>query len=92
MKLFFVLVLTLFANQLNAQTVNGTVLDVFTRAPISNAQVITTNNINLTDNSGRFKLNSIKAGDKLAVRIIGYETTEVIFNGKIDTNPLGEIN
>lgn len=85
MKLFLVLLLTLCANRLIAQTANGTVLDAVTRIPISNAQIITANNTILTDTFGKFKLNNIKAGDKFAIRIMGYETSEIVFDGKIDT-------
>ncbi len=85
MKLFFVLLFTLFPTRVVAQKVNGTVLDAFTRIPISNVQIITINNTSLTDNFGNFELNHFNAGDKFAVRIMGYETTEIVFNGKIDT-------
>lgn len=85
MKPYLLFLIVLMANQSFAQTLNGVVLDAFTKKPISNAQVITPTSLSLTNNVGKFKLTNIKAGDKFAVRIMGYETGEFIINSNIDS-------
>ncbi|MBY0543255.1 MAG: carboxypeptidase-like regulatory domain-containing protein [Sphingobacteriaceae bacterium] len=85
MRLYLLLLLILFANPLNAQTINGTVLDALTKMPISNAQIITPISTSLTNNAGKFELTNIKIGDKFAIRILGYETSEFTINNVTDS-------
>lgn len=85
MKPYLLFLIVLIANQSFAQTVDGTVLDAYSKAPIPNAQIITPTSLSLTNNVGKFKLTNIKAGDKFAVRIMGYETREFIINSNTDS-------
>lgn len=85
MKPYLLFLIVLIANRSFAQTVNGTVLDAYTKAPIPNAQIITPTSLSLTNNVGKFKLTNIKAGDKFAVRIMGYETREFITSSNTDS-------
>lgn len=68
-----------------AQNLYGIVKDVVSRSPIANAYVISSKATVLTNNSGAFVLSNVKVGDRIAVRIMGYETAEVIINRTTDT-------
>lgn len=85
MKFIFLLLILFSANQLLAQTLKGIVLDHSTKKPISNAQLINTGSTSLTGETGKFKLNNVKVGDKFAVRMLGYETMEFTINNNIDS-------
>ncbi|MES2417472.1 MAG: carboxypeptidase-like regulatory domain-containing protein [Bacteroidota bacterium] len=74
--LIYVLGLMGCTAQLLAQSVNGYVKDAVSHSAIAGAQVITNTITVLTNAEGNFKLNAIKAGEKVAIRIMGYETTE----------------
>ena len=68
-----------------AQHVNGMVMDVMSRKPIANAQIISPKATILTNSEGKFILSDIKLGAKIAVRIMGYETIEITVNMLSDT-------
>ncbi|SFG55928.1 carboxypeptidase-like regulatory domain-containing protein [Pedobacter insulae] len=70
---------------LQAQNFNGVVKDVFSRAPIENAFIITPEITVSTNSKGEFVLSNMKLGDRIAVRIMGYETTEVVISTLPDT-------
>lgn len=80
MRFLFLLSLIFLSVPLAAQNLNGVVKDARTQLPIANAQIIGTNRTVLTNNKGAFSLNNIKAGDQLAIRIMGYETIELKVN------------
>lgn len=61
------------------------VKDVTSRASIANAKVITPKTAIYTNGEGKFTLSDIKVGDKIAIRIMGYETTEITINKLSDT-------
>lgn len=86
MKQFLVIILLLLSSKLFGQTVNGTVKDAITKLPIANAQIISrTYNIS-TGNTGQFSLNELKVGDKIAIRLIGYETAELVISNQMFTD------
>lgn len=70
---------------LHAQNLSGVVKDVFNRSPIANAYVITPKVTVLTNSKGQFTLSNMKVGDRLAVRIMGYETSEMVIRQLTDT-------
>ena len=78
-------ILLLGSTSLFAQNLKGVVKDVLTRFPIANVQVITPKKTILTNNEGRFILDNIKVGDHIAIRIMGYETTELTIAKLTDT-------
>lgn len=83
-KLVFILLLGSFTSVL-AQNLKGVVKDEQTRFPIVNAQIITPKIIILTNNEGEFVLGNVKLGDRIAIRILGYETLELTIHKLIDT-------
>lgn len=85
MKPYLLLLLVLVTKQISAQTLNGIVFDALTKKPISNAQIITSLSTNLTSTIGAFKLHNVRTGDKFAVRMMGYETTEFTVNKITDS-------
>lgn len=85
MKPYLLFLIVLIASPSFAQTLNGTVFDVVTKKRISNVQIITSLSTNLTNTRGAFKLTNIKAGDKFAVRMMGYETVEFTVNTAIES-------
>ena len=68
-----------------AQDLKGVVRDVNSRLPIANAKIITSKATTLTNNEGKFILGNVKTGDRIAVRIMGYETTEWTIDKLTDT-------
>ena len=84
MKLFFVLLIGC-STAISAQDLKGVVKDVTSRLPIANAKVITSKATILTNNEGKFIVANFKPGDYLAIRIMGYETTELTINKLTDT-------
>lgn len=70
---------------LSAQDLKGIVKDVNSRLPIANAQIITKNATIKTNNEGVFVLKGASMGTRIAVRIMGYETVEVVLNKLMDT-------
>jgi hypothetical protein len=83
-KLVFLLV---FSGSLSvfSQNVKGVVKDATSRLPISNVQIITLKATVLTNSKGEFILSSMKLGDPIAVRIMGYETVELKLKNITDT-------
>ncbi len=55
------------------------------RSPIANAYVISSKATVLTDKNGGFLFSNAKIGDRIAVRMMGYETAEVVINRTTDT-------
>ena len=55
---------------ISAQDLRGVVKDVNSRLPIANAKIITSKATILTDNRGAFRLENVKPGDRLAIRIM----------------------
>lgn len=78
MKQLLIIYLLLFSTNLFAQNVNGYVIDSVTRLPIGNAQVNTKNSTVLTNEDGKFNLSNIIVGDRISIRLIGYEPVELI--------------
>lgn len=68
-----------------AQRLNGKVMDIMSRKPIANAQIIALKSTVLTNSDGKFTLNDLKEMDKIAVRIMGYETAEFTLKSLTDT-------
>jgi hypothetical protein len=85
MKPYLLFLIVLIASPSFAQTLNGTVFDMVSKKPISNVQIITSLSTNLTNTRGEFKLTNIKARDRFAVRMMGYETVEFTVNNTIDS-------
>ena len=83
-KLIFILIGSLPISSF-AQEVKGVVKDVNSRLPIANVKIITVKATILTNSEGKFILSDIKLGSKIAVRIMGYETTELTINKLSDT-------
>ncbi|RYG16036.1 MAG: hypothetical protein EOO07_14095, partial [Chitinophagaceae bacterium] len=84
-RLVFTLTILCFSAFVFGQRVVGVVKDVKNRLPISDAQVITLKATILTDKNGEFTLENVRSGDRLAIRIMGYETTESIIYKLTDT-------
>jgi hypothetical protein len=84
-RLAFILMMLCTSTSLLAQNVKGIVRDVTSGLPISNAQIITSKTIILTNNKGEFILENIKLGTPIAVRIMGYETFELMVKDLNDT-------
>lgn len=83
MRIFLLLVCLLLSNQLLAQNLKGFVKDAASRLPIPNAQVITATTTTLTNDIGKFNLTSVRIGEKIAIRILGYETLEVTISNQL---------
>ena len=65
-----------------SQTATGTVVDAM--GPVIGASVVvkgTTNGM-ITDFDGNFSLSGVKKGDILEISFVGYETVEVVWEGK----------
>ena len=64
------------------ETATGTVVDAM--GPVIGASVVvkgTTNGM-ITDFDGNFSLGGVKKGDILEISFVGYETVEVVWEGK----------
>jgi len=68
-----------------AQDLKGVVKDLKSKLPIADAQVITQKATFLTNNEGKFTLSNVKIGESIAVRIMGYETVEIVINNLKDS-------
>jgi len=86
MKILLLFICLLFSHQLLAQNLSGIVKDATTRLPIQNAQIITSSATVLTDQTGKFNVASISIGSKIAIRILGYETLELIVSNQMLTD------
>lgn len=78
MRLLLLLVLLLFSNRLLAQYLSGVVKDATTKLPIQNAQIITAKTAVSTNQEGKFSISAVSVGEKIAIRIFGYETLELV--------------
>ena len=76
LKLIFIVMIS-GSISLFGQEVKGVVKDANSRKPIANAQIITSKSTILTNDNGEFVLKDLKLGSLLAVRIMGYVTTEI---------------
>lgn len=74
MKIIYTLALFLFTQQLSAQKLNGLVFDKETKQPVSNANITMSSFQVVTSTDGKFTLNNVQLGDKLAISCVGYET------------------
>lgn len=77
MKWIFIILTLAFLPNANAQKLSGFVKDGLSRKPIANAQVHTLKSTVFTDTTGKFELENVKAGEKVSVRIMGYEIKEL---------------
>ncbi|MEJ5994038.1 hypothetical protein WG904_06340 [Pedobacter sp. Du54] len=68
-----------------AQDLKGVVKDVNSRLPIENAQIISLKATVLTNKKGEFKLENVNLDDRIAIRIMGYETVELTLQKLADT-------
>ena len=84
MKLILVL-LVACTTPIFAQDLKGVVKDVNSRLSIGNAKIITSKATILTNDEGRFTISDFKIGDQIAVRIMGYQTTELTIEKLTDT-------
>lgn len=83
MRIFLLLTFLFFSNQVLAQQLKGFVKDAKTRVLIQNAKIITARTTTLTNEAGKFNLTNVAAGDKIAVRIFGYETQELTISNQM---------
>ncbi len=74
-----------YSGAVHAQNLYGIVKEAVSRLPIANVYVISSKKTVLTDSNGVFLLNNVNVGDRIAVRMMGYETAEVIVNRTTDT-------
>lgn len=88
MRSLYIIGLLLFSNYVFAQNTSGFVKDAVTRLPIANAQVITVYGIALTNSFGQFNIAKLKLGEKIAVRIMGYETAELTISNATLTDSI----
>lgn len=77
MKLLSVFCLIIVASNAIAQQLSGVVKDESSLKAIGGAQVYTKNATAITDASGQFTLSSVKVGDRISFRLMGYETQEI---------------
>lgn len=89
MRPLFIIGLLFLSNYVFAQSINGFVKDAVTRLPIASAQVITVYGVTQTNSLGQFSIAKLKVGEKIAVRIMGYETTELTID---NTTPIDSIH
>mgnify|MGYP003575160405 CR=1 FL=1 len=83
MRILLLFAFLLSCQQLSAQNLNGFVKDAATRLPIQNAQVITGKAIELTNQEGKFILRKVSVGEKVAIRILGYQTLELTISNQM---------
>jgi hypothetical protein len=83
-KLIFALLIG-YSAAVYAQDLKGVVKDVNSRLPIANAKIITSKVTILTNSEGKFTVGNFKPGDFIAIRIMGYVTTEVTVDKLGDT-------
>lgn len=77
MNRLFCLLFLLLPGPVVAQKINGSIRDWHTHQPIANVQVSSNQTTAMSNNEGRFTLEKIKAGDKISLRLMGYETQEI---------------
>jgi len=83
MKIFLLVICLLFSHQLIAQNLKGFVKDATTRLPIQNVQIITAKTTTLSNQAGKFNVANVGIGEKIAVRILGYETLELTISNQM---------
>lgn len=86
MRILLLFICLLFSHQLLAQNLKGFVKDATTRLPIQNAQIITASTTILTDQTGKFIVANTSIGSKIAIRLLGYETIELIVSNQMLTD------
>ncbi len=84
-RLTFILLTLCFSSSVSAQIVRGMVQDMQQRKPIANAQIITAKVTIISNGKGEFILSNVKIGEPIAVRIMGYETAELLLKSLTDT-------
>ncbi|MDB4927244.1 hypothetical protein [Mucilaginibacter sp.] len=86
MRLAGILILLFFTGRLSAQQLNGTVLDLITKLPVTNATLVSKMGAGFTSSTGSFRLNYAPAGDTITITHIGYKTYKFgVGNGLIPT-------
>ncbi|WP_158826482.1 carboxypeptidase-like regulatory domain-containing protein [Mucilaginibacter lacusdianchii] len=80
MKLVITLSFIFCIFKLNAQSLNGRVIDRSTRLPVANARISTTYQNATTNNTGIFRLNTAHVGDTVLVEATGYVSFHSIIN------------
>jgi len=83
MRIFILFAFLLCYHQLSAQNLKGFVKDASTRLPIQNAQIITAKTTIWSDKAGEFNLVNVGVGEKIVVRVFGYEILESIVSSKM---------
>lgn len=90
MRYFLLFLLWLNSPFAFSQKLNGKVVDASSLLPIAGVRVIALNESTVTDKQGCFRLENVKAAQKIGFRAIGYETREIIWQANFnDTLRIG---
>jgi outer membrane receptor protein involved in Fe transport len=81
MRFYILLIIVLFGKQIAAQTLEGVVLDYYTKQPIKEVNVISNDNLKgcYTDDHGRFEI-EVNSNTILSISHIGYLKNEIEIN------------